>query len=274
MSESHRPRKRFGQNFLHDPSILNRMVESIAPRPGDNIVEIGPGEGALTCPLLKQHGRLTAIELDRDLAPRLEEKCRELGQLRLYQADAMKFDFSQLVEPGKKIRIVGNLPYNISTPILFHLASYAQDIQDLHVLLQREVAHRINALPGNKDYGRLSVMMQYTFATELLFDVAPGAFRPPPKVQSTFLRLTPHPSPVVQLDDPGNLSRIVTAAFSQRRKTLKNCLKTLLDSSQIAHVGIDPARRPETLTLEEFSALANMLESSAESRAPDNRDQQ
>ena len=259
MADTHRPRKRFGQNFLHDQLIIDRMVKSISPQPGDHIVEIGPGEGALTCPLLKQNGSLTAIELDRDLVPRLEEKCRNLGDLKIYQADAMKFDFEQLTNDQCKLRIIGNLPYNISTPILFHLASYAGIIQDVHVLLQKEVAKRINASPGNKDYGRLSVMMQYTFATELLFDVAPGAFRPAPKVTSTYIKLTPHSSPIVSLDNPDALSQIVTTAFSQRRKTLRNCLRNLLDSEQIENAGIDPGRRPETLSLKEFADLANML---------------
>lgn len=259
----HQPRKRFGQNFLHDPFTLNQMLEAINPQAGEQIVEIGPGEGALTCPLLERHGALTAIELDRDLAPLLEKKCREIGELKLYQADALKFDFEQLVDGKHKIRIVGNLPYNISTPILFHLASYARHIQDMHVLLQKEVAARIDAQPGTKEYGRLSVMMQYTFATQQLFDVGPGAFRPPPKVQSTFLRLTPHPEPVVEVSHQGNLSLVVAAAFSQRRKTLRNSLKAHLDATQIEQAGIDPSRRAETLSLEEFAKLANMLESAA-----------
>ena len=255
----HQPRKRFGQNFLHDQYVLSKMVQAINPVSGDKLVEIGPGEGALTCPLLELHGELTAIELDRDLGPRLIEKCAPLGQLRLLQDDAMKFDYSTLASVTNKIRVVGNLPYNISTPILFHLASHAHLIQDLHVLLQKEVAHRITAEPGSKIYGRLSVMMQFTFKVSHLFNVAPGAFRPPPKVQSTFIRLTPHPKSIVQLDDFANFSRIVSAAFSQRRKTLRNSLRALLDETQIEQAGIDPVRRAETLTLEEFANLANML---------------
>lgn len=259
--QAHQPRKRFGQNFLHDQQILNRMLQAINPAPDDQIVEIGPGEGALTCPLLEQHDRLTAIELDRDLIPLLAEKCESLGELRLIEADAMKFDFSQLASTGNKIRIVGNLPYNISTPILFHLASYADLITDLHVLLQKEVAERIAAKPGGKSYGRLSVMMQSRFKTLLLFDVGPGAFRPPPKVTSTFIRLVPHPHPIVEINHFERFSELVTAAFSQRRKTLKNSIHALLDEQQIIATGIDPSRRAETLTLEEFAALGNMLES-------------
>lgn len=252
----HRPRKRFGQNFLHDQGVISRMLQSINPQAGDMLVEIGPGEGALTCPLLEQHGELTAIELDRDLAPQLQDKCAGIGRLILHQGDALKFDFSSLVTGDKKIRLVGNLPYNISTPILFHLEQYAPVIQDMHVLLQREVGTRITAEPGGSDYGKLSVMMQKTFQTALLFNVGPGAFRPPPKVQSTFIRLTPHPAPVVEIQDQKRFNEIVTAAFSQRRKTLRNALKTHLSTEQFEAAAIDPSRRAETLSLEEFSRLA------------------
>jgi len=257
----HQPRKRFGQNFLHDQAVLSRMVQAINPAPGEQLVEIGPGEGALTCPLLALHGELTAIELDRDLGPKLIEKCQSLGQFTLLQDDAMKFDYSMLASATDKIRLVGNLPYNISTPILFHLASYQHLIQDMHVLLQKEVANRITATPGSKQYGRLSVMMQVIFRVSHLFDVGPGAFRPAPKVQSTFIRLIPHKEPVVSLKHEENLSKIVSAAFSQRRKTLKNCVRALLNEEQITQAGINPTRRAETLSLEEFAALANMLES-------------
>jgi len=237
------------------------MVQAINPIKGDDLVEIGPGEGALTFPLLEAHGKLTAIELDRDLGPTLISKCRPLGQFRLLQADAMKFDYATLASTTSKIRIIGNLPYNISTPILFHLADHAHLIKDMHVLLQKEVANRITAMPGNKTYGRLSVMMQFIFDVSHLFDVGPGAFRPPPKVQSTFIRLTPHQQPTVQLNHTADLSRIVSAAFSQRRKTLRNSLQPLLGSEQIEQAGVDPSRRAETLTLQEFAALTNMLES-------------
>jgi 16S rRNA (adenine1518-N6/adenine1519-N6)-dimethyltransferase len=259
---THQPRKRFGQNFLHDQAVLARMVQAINPQPEERLVEIGPGQGALTCPILDLHGHLTAIELDRDLIPLLSEKCAPIGELTLIEADAMKFDFSQLASTGNKVRIVGNLPYNISTPILFHLASFADLITDLHVLLQKEVAERIAAVPGNKNYGRLSVMMQKSFATTLLFDVGPGAFRPPPKVTSTFIRLTPHAEPVVHISNPDQFATLVTAAFSQRRKTLRNSVRHLLSMEQISATGIDPSRRAETLSLEEFAILGNMLESS------------
>jgi 16S rRNA (adenine1518-N6/adenine1519-N6)-dimethyltransferase len=254
---AHKPRKRFGQHFLHDPRTLEKILLSIEPGPADTVVEIGPGEGALTCLLLRQLDKMIAIELDRDLVPLLEQKCQQLGELELYNADALKFDFCQLSHDNTKLRIVGNLPYNISTPLLFHLADHAGCIQDMHVMLQKEVAQRITAQPGNKNYGRLSVMMQFYFAAQSLFDISPGAFRPPPKIHSSFLRLVPHATPPVEIKDFGHFSNIVTAAFSQRRKTIKNCLKGLASETQIESAGIDPAVRAETLPLAAFAALAN-----------------
>ena len=256
----HQARKRFGQNFLHDPLILHRMVEAIAPQADDMVVEIGPGKGALTLPLLERLDRLTAIELDRDLIPLLE-KTAASNTLELIQADALQLDFHGLKKTDKKLRIVGNLPYNISTPILFHLASFSDIIEDVHVLLQKEVADRIHAAPGSKSYGRLSVMMQYHFDTCILFNVGCGAFTPAPKVESSFIRLSPHAMPSVDIQHPELLSRLLSAAFSQRRKTLGNSLKQLLTAAQIQQAGIDPGRRAETLSLQEFAALTHMLES-------------
>jgi len=256
----HRSRKRFGQNFLHDQAVLAQMIQEINPRPGNRIVEIGPGEGALTCPLLEVHGELTAIELDRNLVPVLEDKCQNIGALILLQGDASKFDFSTLVSGDDRLRIVGNLPYNISVPMLFRLADHAVIICDMHVLLQKEVAYRVAAQPGSSHYGRLAVMMQSIFEAVLLFDVGPSAFRPPPKVRSVFMRLTPHATPVIDISTKA-LAAVVTTAFSQRRKTLRNSLKSLLDSIQIQSADIDPARRAETLSLKEFASLARMLES-------------
>ena len=241
------------------------MVQAIHPRPGDVMVEIGPGEGALTCPLLKAHGTLIAIELDRDLAPMLENKCRDIGTLTMLQGDAVQFDFSTLASTDSRLRIAGNLPYNVSVPMLFCLASHAAIIHDIHVLLQREVACRIAAQPGGSHYGRLSVMMQATFEAALLFDVGPGAFKPAPRVQSTFIRLLPHAVPVIDTASTKALAMTVTAAFSRRRKTLRNSLKSLLDSSQIQSAGIDPSRRAETLSLREFASLAHVLESNLNS---------
>lgn len=235
------------------------MVQAINPQAHERLVEIGPGQGALTCPLLKLHGELTAIELDRDLGPRLVEMCEPFGKFTLLQADAMKFDYTQLASAENRIRIVGNLPYNISTPILFHLADHAGLVQDMHVLLQKEVANRLSAEPGSKTYGRLSVMLQNVFAISDLFDVGPGAFRPAPRVQSTFIRLTPHPQPVVGPEHQAQLARIVAQAFSQRRKTLRNSLQSLLTAEQMSEASIDPSRRAETLSLQEFAMLANLL---------------
>ncbi len=245
----HQARKRFGQNFLHDPLILHRMVEAIAPQTDDVVVEIGPGKGALTFPLLERLDHLIAIELDRDLIPLLQQSAAD-NVLELIQADALQLNFHDIKKADKKLRIVGNLPYNISTPILFHLASFSEIIEDVHVLLQKEVADRIHAPPGSKTYGRLSVMMQYHFDTSLLFNVGAGAFTPAPKVESTFIRLSPHSAPVADINRPELLSQVVSAAFSQRRKTLRNSLKEFLTAEQIQQANIDPSRRAETLSLQ------------------------
>lgn len=259
MEKPHRARKRFGQNFLHDGNIIGRMLQSIAARDGDQIVEIGPGQGALTYPLLEQLGKLTAIELDRDLITQLKLQALHCGDLTLHQGDALKFDFSTLGSVADKLRIVGNLPYNISTPILFHLAEHSAVIQDMHVLLQKEVAQRIAAAPGGGDYGKLSIMMQVRFQTQLLFDVLPGAFHPPPKVKSTFIRLTPHAEPLIESELLPALNQVVSAAFSQRRKTLRNTLKPLFSAAQLEQLGIDPAKRAETLMLSSYLELARLL---------------
>ncbi len=250
----HRPRKRFGQNFLHDPQIIQRIVASIRPRNGQCMVEIGPGEGALTRELLPILGQLNVVELDRDLIPRLEAICASLGDLRIHQADALKFDFCQLSPGPAQLRVVGNLPYNISTPLLFHLLEMSHCIQDMHFMLQKEVVERITAKPGSGQYGRLSVMMQYYCETAMLFTVGPGAFRPAPKVDSAVVRLVPHRQSPVDVD-ASQLSQLVTRAFGQRRKTLRNNLKGLLDAEEIAALGIDPGIRPERLSLEDFARL-------------------
>ena len=254
----HRPRKRFGQNFLHDPQVIQRIVDSIRPREGQRMVEIGPGEGALTGELLPILGQLDVVELDRDLIPILESRYSGLGELRIHQADALKFDFCQLSPGAAQLRVVGNLPYNISTPLLFHLLEMSHCIQDMHFMLQKEVVERITAKPGSGQYGRLSVMMQYHCDTEMLFTVGPGAFRPAPKVDSAVVRLIPHRQPPVAVD-PEILSQLVSRAFGQRRKTLRNNLKGVLDASAIEALGIDPGIRPERLSLEEFARLANAL---------------
>ncbi len=257
MTPRHRPRKRFGQNFLHDPGVIERIVRHINPRPDQHLVEIGPGQGALTRPLLAAAGRLEVVELDRDLIPGL----RALGPgLRIHQTDALRFDFRSLqASTDDKLRIVGNLPYNISTPLLFHLIGQLEAIADMHFMLQKEVVERLAATPGNKNYGRLGVMAQYHCRVEKLFTVGPGAFRPPPKVDSAIVRLVPHPSPPVQVADYRRFAALVNRCFGQRRKTLRRVLKGWLDENQIQQAGIDPGLRPENLSLADFARLSNSL---------------
>jgi len=255
----HIPRKRFGQNFLHDQNIIAQIVASIDPQRSDRIIEIGPGQGALTEPLMQHTGKLEVVELDRDLIPRLEAQFANKGELLIHNQDILKFDFSLLTQEEKSLRIVGNLPYNISTPLLFHLISFQHLIKDMHFMLQKEVVDRICAQPGTKDYGRLSVMMQYFCHTEYLFKVSPGAFNPPPKVDSAIIRLVPHERNELTADDEKALSTIVQASFAQRRKTLRNNLKTYLSEEQIKSLEINPGCRAETLKLEDFIKLANLF---------------
>jgi 16S rRNA (adenine1518-N6/adenine1519-N6)-dimethyltransferase len=253
-------RKRFGQNFLHDEGVIERIVSAIGPSPQDALVEIGPGHGALTEPLLERAGRLDAIEIDRDLAATLQERFAGQG-LTLHVADALRFDFAALAaQRGRKLRVVGNLPYNVSTPLLFHLLEAHGSIEDLHIMLQREVIARICAAPGSDDYGRLTVMLAPWVVAEALFDVGPGAFRPAPKVWSAVARLTVREAPAFAVD--ARFGRVVAAAFSQRRKTLRNGLRALLDAAAIERCGVDPGARPETLTPAQFAALAQALPSS------------
>lgn len=260
---AHIPRKRFGQNFLHDHRIIYNIIASIQARPGEHWVEIGPGQGALTEPLLKEGVHLDVVELDRDLVALLREKFKQHDRLRIHSADALKFDFASLAEDGRKLRVIGNLPYNISTPLMFHLLDNAACIQDMHFMLQKEVVDRICAAPGSKKYGRLSVMMQYYCATELLFDVPPESFDPPPKVISAIVRLIPHPQPPVQVRDVAKLNKVVTQAFSQRRKTLRNSLKTLIAEQDIEALNIDPTLRAEMIALSDFAKLSNLLQNDA-----------
>ena len=255
----HRARKRFGQHFLTDPTVIDRIVEAILPAPGLHLVEIGPGQGALTRPLLHQIDRLDVIELDRDLAARLTTLAPD--KLHVHQADALKFDFCQLAATlgGERLRVVGNLPYNISTPLLFHLLAQLACIEDMYFMLQKEVVDRMTAGPGEPAYGRLGIMLQFHCAATRLFAVPPDAFRPPPKVDSAVVRLRPHISRPVAVRNPAMLSQVVSQAFSQRRKTLRNSLKTLLSAEQIYATGIDPGERPERLGLTEFAALADAV---------------
>jgi 16S rRNA (adenine1518-N6/adenine1519-N6)-dimethyltransferase len=257
---AHTPRKRFGQNFLHDHSIIYNIISSIQAKPDQHWVEIGPGQGALTEPLLKQGVRLEVVELDRDLVALLREKFKQYPNLKIHSADALRFDFSALADKDTKLRVIGNLPYNISTPLMFHLLDNAYCIEDMHFMLQKEVVDRICAAPGSKKYGRLSVMMQYYCATELLFDVPPESFDPAPQVMSAIVRLVPHSQPPVAVNDIAKLNRVVTQAFSQRRKTLRNSMKKLIAEEEIVALGIDPTLRAENISLAEFASLSNLLQ--------------
>jgi 16S rRNA (adenine1518-N6/adenine1519-N6)-dimethyltransferase len=252
---SHTPRRRFGQNFLVDPHYIARIVDAVAPQRGDNVIEIGPGLAALTRSLVERAGHVTAIEIDRDLAARLAADF-PADRLTLVVADALRFDFATL---GEELRVVGNLPYNISSPLLFHLAAHADRLRDLHVMLQKEVVARMTALPDTPDYGRLSVMLQASFAVSRLFVVPAGAFRPAPKVESAVARLVPLRERRPAIVDEALFARIVAAAFGQRRKTLRNALAALCDATALTAAGIDPAARGETLAVGDFVRLANAL---------------
>ena len=257
----HHPRKRFAQHFLHDPVQIARILQAIAARPGEWLVEIGPGLGALTRGLLTASGRLDVVELDRDLLTPLADRCRGLGDLRIHSGDALSFDFRALVPAGERLRVLGNLPYNISTPLLFHLLSQADHLLDMHFLLQREVVARLAAPPGIKDYGRLSVMVQAVCEVEALFMIGPEAFTPPPRVLSALVRLQPLPKPQVATEHQGAFARLVALAFQQRRKTLRNALSSLLDEGQIRQANVDPGLRPECLGVADFARLATRFSS-------------
>jgi len=252
--ETHQPRRRFGQNFLVDAHYVARIVDAIAPQPGDNLVEIGPGLGALTRPLVERAGRLAAIEIDRDLAARLAAEFRE--GLALHVADALEFDFGAL---GPALRVVGNLPYNIGSPLLFHLARFDSQLTDIHVMLQREVVARMTARPATADYGRLTVMLQAKFRVTRLFTVPPGAFRPAPNVDSAVARLVPLGAARPSIANDALYARVVAAAFGQRRKTLRNALAAICDASALSAADVDPGARGETLAVADFARLANAL---------------
>jgi len=254
-----RPRKRFGQHFLHDPAVIERIADAIAPRSGEALVEIGPGRGALTRRLLESDcGSLDAIEIDRDLAAMLREEWSGDSRFSLHDADALRFDFRALAhQRGRPLRIVGNLPYNISTPLLFHLLESVSDIRDLHVMLQREVIARMAALPGDPAYGRLTVMLSPWVEVERLFDVGPGAFQPPPQVWSAVARLKVRAGPAFPVSPA--FAAVVAAAFSHRRKTLRNALRGLATAEQIESCGVNPGTRPETVSPALFNAIAGTV---------------
>jgi 16S rRNA (adenine1518-N6/adenine1519-N6)-dimethyltransferase len=252
----HRARKRFGQHFLHDPGVIGRIVAAIDPRPGERLVEIGPGLGALTLPLLRRAGRLEVIEIDRDVIPLLQERCAGQGELVVHGEDVLETDFAALAGDGPPMRVCGNLPYNISTPLLFRLLDAAAYIRDMHFMLQKEVVDRMVAAPGGKDYGRLTVMLAAACRCERLFRVGAGAFSPPPRVESAIVRITPLAAPPFPLPDRVRYAAVVAAAFSMRRKTLRNSLRGVVTDAAFEAAGIDPGRRAESLHPGEFAALA------------------
>lgn len=253
-AEKPRARKYFGQHFLHDQNVIGKILVAIDPQPGDHIVEIGPGHGALTRPLLDKVARLSAIEIDRDLAARLRAEIDD-PKFRLIECDALKFDFGSL--DGAPLRLVGNLPYNISTPLLFHVLKVAERFKDLTVMLQKEVVQRICAAPGNRTYGRLSVAIGARCRVEPLFDIRPGSFTPPPQVMSAMLRLIPAPSIRGTINDEQRFNRVVTQAFSMRRKRLSNALKGLMTPTDLETCGVDPGLRAEDVEIEGYIRLAN-----------------
>ena len=256
MTRPHRPRKRFGQHFLTDPGAVSDIVQAIAACPGETLVEIGPGQGAITAPLLRTGAEVHAIEFDRDLARELRRRYCNDAHFHLHEDDALGFDFASI---GTDLRVVGNLPYNISTPLLFHLIDAIDSIRDMHFMLQKEVVDRMAAAPGSKRYGRLTIMLGCYAEVEALFDVPPGAFSPPPKVVSTVARLTPKADPALDTAEKSLLGSLVAQAFSKRRKTLRNSLGDRVSPQDFEAVGIDPGMRAETIPTETWVALAHRL---------------
>lgn len=257
LAQEHQPRKRFGQNFLQDEEVVAQIITAINPRSDDLMVEIGPGLGVLTSQILPRLKKLHAIEFDRDLIPKLKQACESLGELIIHQADVLKFDFAKLIAGKQKLRVVGNLPYNISSPLIFHLLDFAPNIKDMHFMLQKEVAERLSAKVSTKAYGRLSIMVQYFCKTKKLFDVEAQAFHPRPKVTSGFIRLIPHKKIPAQAKYFARFAEIVKIAFNQRRKTLRNALKSVISVSALEKLGIDPKLRPEQLNVEDFVNISN-----------------
>jgi 16S rRNA (adenine1518-N6/adenine1519-N6)-dimethyltransferase len=256
---THAARKRFGQHFLHDKQIIQRLVDVIAPQPGQLFVEIGPGQGALTVPILKMVGELAAVEIDRDLIPHLTMRCADKGKLIVHQVDALEFNFAELAKPNQLLRVIGNLPYNISTPLIFHLLEFASSIADMHFMLQKEVVDRIAAGPDDEAYGRLSIMVQYHCKAVALFDVPPSAFYPPPQVNSRIIRLLPHKETPHLARDYKHFALIVREAFSHRRKTLRNSLKELMPDEKWEQIGINSHLRPEQLGVADYVKISNSL---------------
>ena len=265
----HQARKRFGQNFLHDPGVIERIVRAINPKPEDSIVEIGPGLGAITEEILAINPRLQVVELDRDLIPVLRTKFFNYPEFRIHEADALSFDFSLLVS-DRPLRIVGNLPYNISTPLIFHLLSQSGVVQDMHFMLQKEVVQRLAAVPGDNNYGRLGIMAQYFCKVQPLFEVGPGAFRPAPKVDSAIVRLVPHKELPYPARDLKMLQAVVRTAFNARRKTLRKALAAMVTVEQLQSLGINDGLRPENLGLADYVRIADLLADTGKLPAEDN----
>ena len=256
--QGHKARKRFGQNFLHDPGVIERIVRAINPKPDDAIVEIGPGLGALTEEILAVNPGLQVVELDRDLIPVLRTKFFNYPDFRIHQADALSFDFSELMA-DRPLRIIGNLPYNISTPLIFHLLSQADVVADMHFMLQKEVVQRLAAVPGDNNYGRLGIMVQYFCKVQPLFEVGAGAFRPAPKVDSAIVRLVPHKELPHPAKDLKTLQAVVRTAFNARRKTLRKALAGMVSVEQLQALGINDNLRPENLSLADYVHIADRL---------------
>lgn len=252
-------RKRFGQHLLTDKGVIADIARAIDPAPSQIFCEIGPGLGAITLPMLKKAGVLHAIEIDRDLGGTLSKKCKAATNFRLHQTDALHFDFNDIGSPKRPVRLIGNLPYNVSTPLLFHLLSFAEIITDMHFMLQKEVVGRITATPGKPEYGRLSVMVQSYCKVESLFDVPSRMFTPPPKVTSSFMRLLPYGVDKPDIIDPLLFGRIVEIAFQQRRKTIKNSLASVASASQLRKASIDPNQRPQEVSIRQYIELANQI---------------
>lgn len=259
-SLNHKARKRFGQNFLHDDYVIQQIVAAIAPQKNQTLVEIGPGQGAITRLLVESCQSLHVIEIDRDLAAYLQKHFSQHAHFHLHNVDALRFNFCDLAA-GEKLRLVGNLPYNISTPLIFHILEDIDCIEDMHFMLQKEVVQRMAASPGGRDYGRLSIMTQYFCQVEAVLDVRPESFKPVPKVDSSIVRLSPHLKRPVSVENFRDFSQLVTQAFSMRRKTLRNALKKILTEEQIKRCEVDPTLRPEVIDIEAYARLSNLKSS-------------
>jgi 16S rRNA (adenine1518-N6/adenine1519-N6)-dimethyltransferase len=255
----HQAKKRFGQNFLHNEAVISDIIDAINPEPGENLVEIGPGLGALTEPVIERAEKLSVVELDRDLAHRLRHHPFLAPHLTIYETDALKFDFAQLATQEDPLRIFGNLPYNISTPLIFHLLTFKAQVKDMHFMLQKEVVQRMAAGPDCKTYGRLSIMTQYQCQVIPVMEIGPEAFKPAPKVDSAIVRLIPHKKIKNPVKDINALNTVCLAAFNQRRKTLRNSFKNLISVEQLATLNIDANLRPENLSINEYIKLANFI---------------